>query len=275
MNTIHKTLLGITTGVGLTIGLMSGTAHAFFCPIVTDAVRTAYFTTQGAMRIASAVAEYQIADSKKKELKIWEKRKQFKNKDDKDGEEDGDDTESENVGDEGGEGGEEGSDGDSSGSKSALPKGVYYEYMKNATATGSEEYIPAQSSASEQEKYVREHLFYDSDESKLTEEAKQKVINTRLAYVEALAKEVLSLSAGARESIASELSILSKAKTTAGGVIQQVDLLAQTKKVMIEQKAADILLQAKLLELDAAQMILGLNPQRIENPDESKGGNNE
>jgi len=49
-----------------------------------------------------------------------------------------------------------------------------------------------------------------------------------------------------------------------------VDLLAQTKKVMVEQKAADILLQAKLLELDAARMLVGLNPQRVEKPSQNE-----
>ncbi|MDY6407959.1 MAG: hypothetical protein SPL08_04600 [Pseudomonadota bacterium] len=258
MNLIHKSIWGVAIGVGLSMGMMAGTANAVFCPLVTDVVRTTYFATQTGARLASAIYVAETVSSKKDELKIWERRKRFK--DDKEGEE-------------GEETGEEGSEG---GSENQFPEGIYYSYMKNATATGSEKYMPTQDDPEEQEKYVREHLFYDSDVSKLTEADRQKVIQLRQSYLEALASEILSLSAGARDSIISELSILKDAKTTAGGVIQQVDLLAQTKKVMIEQKAADILLQAKLLELDAAKMIMGLNPQRIEDPSKaSEGGNND
>jgi len=225
---IRKKILGMALGVGLTMGIAVGTANAYYCPLVYDTYRTGLFTVQGTDRLISLIFEYQTVESKKEELKVWEKRKKFK--------------------------------------EDELPQGSYYNYMKNATASGSQEYNPSQSSASEQEKYVRENLFYDSDESKLTEEEVKKVENKRLAYLESLASEVLSLSAGARDSIAAELGTLKEAKTTAGGEIQQVDLLVHTKKLMVEQKAADILLQAKLLEFEAAQMILGLNPQRIEDP---------
>jgi len=269
MSAWNKIILGMAVGVGLNVGLMAGTAQAYLCPIVYDVVRTAWFSTQGINRTMSVWAEYEIIDSKKKELKLWENRRLFKEeKDDKGGEGDPEGENDEAGGE--GEGEEGGSEGGSGDLGKAFPKGIYYAYMKDATATGSEAYIPAQSDASAQENYVREALFYDSDVSNLTEKDKQEVLNKRLAYVEALAMEVLSLSAGARDSIAAELNILKDAKTTAGGVIQQVEMMAQTKKVMIEQKAADILLQAKLLELDAAQLILGLNPQRVENPDDEE-----
>ena len=228
MKTIRKILLGVAVGIGLTIGLAIGEEKA--CSLVFDIYRTGLFTTQNGSRIAELVLEYQIVDSKEEELKIWETRKRFK--------------------------------------KEEMPQGAYYDYMINATATGSEQYNPSQGDPVAQEKYARENLFYDSDLSKLTEEEKQKVINTRLSYLESLAAEVLSLSAGVRDSIAAELATLKEAKTTAGGEIQQVDLLVQTKKLMVEQKAADILLQAKLLEFDAAQLILGLSPQRAEDPEE-------
>ena len=230
MKKIRKALLGMAVGIGLSVGLMSGEAKA--CSLVFDVYRTGLFTAQNGSRITTLVLEYQIVNSKKEELKIWEKRKQFKEEE--------------------------------------MPKGAYYDYMINATATGSETYNPDQGDPSAQEDYARQNLFYDSDVSNLTEAEKQKVINTRLSYLESLAAEVLSLSAGARESIAAEVNTLKEAKTTAGGEIQQVDLLVQTKKLMVEQKAADILLQAKLLEFEAAQLITGLNPQRSEDPEKSE-----
>jgi len=259
MSIFNKAVLGMAVGVGLTMGLMSGTAQAYWCPIVYDTVRTAWFTTQGTNRLMSFIAEKQTIGSKKKELKLWETRKNFKEKKD----------ESKKTSE------DEGEEGEGENSDKYFPEGVYYQYMKDATATGSEEYLPAQSDAEAQENYVRENFFYDSDVSKVTEEDKKNVQNKRQAYVEALASEVLSLSAGARENIAAELNILKKAKTTAGGTIQQIDVLVQTKKVMVEQKAADILLQSKLLELEAAQLMLGLNPQRVEKPDEEGGKDDE
>ena len=254
MKTVNKIVSGAVIGIGLTMGLMSSTAHAFFCPIVYDVVRTSYFAIQTGGRLDSVIAEQEAISSKKEELKIWETRKRFKEDKKK------------------GKGGEAGEDGDA---EKFFPEAVYYEYMKNAAATGSEEYLQAQADAARQADYVRKNFFYDSDISKLTEEDKQKVINRRLSYIDALAKETLSLSAGARENIAAELNILKDVKTTAGGTIQQIDMLVQTKKVMVEQKAADILLQAKLLELEAAQLMLGLNPQRVEKPDEEGGKDDE
>ena len=253
MKIMRQMLSGMAMGIGVTIGLMAGTAHALDCPIVFDPVRTTWFTTQGISRTTAGVEEMLKKSSKEKELELWEKRRRFKDDDD----------------------GDDGEDESSGGSEQQFPEGIYYDYMKGAAATGSEERLPSQSDAEEQEKYVREHFFYNSDVSNVTEEDKQKVLQLRQTYLEDLAKEVLSLSVGARENIASELGIIKDAKTTAGGVIQQVDLLAQTKKVMVEQKAADILLQAKLLEMEAAQLLTNLDPQRVENPNKNNtSGNN-
>ena len=251
MNMIRKTLFGVAVGVGLTVGLMAGVAHAQRCYDVTDPVRTIHFGNQAVARGVELWAEINKTSYKKEELKLWERRKKFKNKD-----EDEEDS-------------EDGDESSGGGSGKLFPQGDFYDYMKNANATGSEKYLPAKSDAKEQAKYVRENFFYDSDVSKLTEEDKDKVLQRRQSYTEALAMEVLSLSAGARENISSELSALKSAKTTAGGIIQQVDLLAQTKKVMVEQKAADIMLQAKLLELESAQLLANLSPQRVEKPKES------
>ena len=99
---------------------------------------------------------------------------------------------------------------------------------------------------------------------------KNEIIQHRYAYIETLAQEVLELSQGARSAILSDLSTLSKSKTTAGGDINQVEFMIQTKKVMAEQKAADIILQAKLMELEAARMFLNISPQRVEDPNKTK-----
>ena len=92
----------------------------------------------------------------------------------------------------------------------------------------------------------------------------------RQEYVEALSKETLSLASGARNSIASELSLLEKAETTGAAQVQQIDLMVQTKKSMIEQKIADLYLQTRLMEMESMSMLMGLSMQLVEEPTDGK-----
>ena len=225
MKNFKRTLLCATLGLGL--GLSVSTAHAF---LVYDAVRTAEFAVQGVQRMLSLISEYHKVHSKEEELKIWEGKKQVKEKD--------------------------------------LLKGSSYAFLKDANimAMGSDKYLPAFEKAEDADRYIREKFFFDPNLSNVTEAHKNEIMQRRYAYVEALAKEILSLSAAIRHSVAQEQSVLKDAETTAGGNIHQIDMMIQTKKTMVELEGANIILQAKLMELEAARMLLGLDPQRIEDP---------
>jgi len=306
MKIMKQNLVAIALGLG--IGLSVTTAEAI-TPFVFDATRTAEFAVQGVQRMLSYVSEAQKVNSKEEEKKLWEKRK--KNKE-KDGDSSSSDGESGGSGESGG-GGSDGKDDDCKSSKKLPYESQYYRYLGgktdqdmkneniddedednsgeedndgesddresvksvNPTSMGSEKYLPAKSDTKSAEDYIREHFFYDPDLSKVTQAKKNEIIQHRYAYLETLAQEVLELSIGARSAIQSDLSVLSKSKTTAGGDINQVEFMIQTKKVMAEQKAADIILQAKLMELEAAKMFLNLSPQRIEDPDKEKNGSEE
>ena len=288
MKRVKQNLVAITLGLGL--GLSVTTAEAI-TPFVYDVTRTAEFAIQGVQRMLSYVSEAQKVESKEEEKKIWEKRKNNK---EAQGESDG----GESGGSEGGGGSE---DDDCKSSKKLPYENNFYRYMGGTTdldmnneeeegksgeedeenkresinsvkpmTMGSEKYLPATEDTKTAEDYIREHFFYDPDLTKVSETKKNEIIQHRYAYLETLAQEVLELSQGARSAILSDLSTLSKSKTTAGGDINQVEFMIQTKKVMAEQKAADIILQAKLMELEAARMFLNISPQRVEDPNKTK-----
>jgi len=289
MKKIKQNLVAVTLGLGL--GLSVTTAEAI-TPFVYDVTRTAEFAIQGVQRMLSYVSEAQKVESKEEEKKIWEKRKNNK-------EAQGESGGGESGGSEGGGGSKD--DDDCTSSKKLPYENNFYRYMGGTTdldmadendedksgeedeenkresidsvkpmSMGSEKYLPAAKDTKTAEDYIREHFFFDPDLTKVTEAKKNEIIQHRYAYIETLAQEVLEISQGARKAILSDLSTLSKSKTTAGGDINQVEFMIQTKKVMAEQKAADIILQAKLMELEAAKMFLNISPQRVEDPNKTK-----
>lgn len=215
---------------GLGLGFSVTSANAF---LAYDVVRTVEFAVQGVERMMSLISEYQKVQSKQEELKSWENRKTMKEED-------------------------------------LLTSNVYTKLKKSISEGDSQKYYPAQDNAEDAEKYIKEYFFLPSDSKQFTQEMKKEIEQRRYAYVEALAKEVLSLSEGVRQSARSSLNALKEADTVAGSNIQQVDLLIQTKKTMAEQKAADIMLHSKLLELEAAKMLLHMDLQYQENPEKNK-----
>ena len=302
MKTVNQNLVAIALGLGL--GLSVSTANAV-TPFVYDVTRTAEFAIEGVQRMLSYVSRVQEEESKEEEQVTWEKRKDNKDAQAKasdGGSGDGSDGSS-------GEGGSSGGSSKKSDKPKKLPyESEFYKYMGGKTdcdlakeekdagtdetkgepdeenesdeneeterinpmAMGSEQYLPAMADAGEAEDYIRQNFFFDPDLDKVTEEEKNRIEQHRYAYVETLATEVLQISQGARSAIAKDLGVLSESKTTAGGDVNQVEFMVQTKKVMAEQKAADIVLQAKLMELEAAKMLLNLSPQRIEDPSKSE-----
>ena len=277
-----QNLVAIMLGLGL--GFSVTTANAWF---VFDPLRTAEFVIQGVQRMLSYVSEAQKVDSKEEEKKIWETRKNNK----------------EALGS--GEGESEGGSGKADDKPKKLPyENMFYRYFGGTTdldmddddededkskkeddkeeskrddiesinpmAMGSEQYLPTTEDPATAEDYIRKNFFYDPDLTKVSQAEKNRIIQHRYGYLETLAQEVLQISQGARQAIAADLNTLSKSKTTAGGDINQIEFMIQTKKVMAEQKVADIILQAKLMELEAARMFLNISPQRIEDPSKTK-----
>lgn len=216
--------------IGMVVGVGLGfSVTSAQAYLMFDAMRTAEFAVQGVQRMLSLISEYQKVQSKQEELKSWENKKQMKEED----------------------------------SLKAEP----YEYLKDKMDMEKdiEKFLPAMT-ANEAEAHIKEKFFLPSDG--YTQEQKKEVEQRRYAYLEALSKELLSLSAGVKKKAQESLQSLKDADTVAGGNIQQMDLLIQTKKTMVEQKVADVLLQAKLLELEAAKILLHMGLEYIENPEE-------
>jgi len=225
---------GICAVIGLGIGLSVATrAEAFFF-FGFDVMRTGQFALQGVQRLLEIVTEYEKIYTKKQELAMRTDRTGI--------------------------------------SEADLPQGYIYAYMKenDVMKMGSEKYLPATGVATADMNTIRQRLFFPADESQITQEQKDAIVARRYAYVEALAKEVLSLSSAIKDQAAREQERLAAAQTTGSGV-QQIELLAQNRKVMVEQEAASVLLQAKLFELEAAQMLLNMSPQLIKEPKPEEG----
>lgn len=224
----------ISALIGLGVGLSVTTrAEAFFF-FGFDVMRTGQFALQGVQRLLEIVTEYEKTYVKKQELSMRTSRTGV--------------------------------------SEADLPQSHLYEYMKqnDVMKMGSEKYLPATATAKAAMDNIRETLFFPADESQITQEQKDAIVARRYAYVEALAKEVLSLSSAIKEQAAREQERLAAAKTTGAG-IQQIELLVQNKKVMVEQQAANVWLQAKIFELEAAQMLLNMSPQLLEKPKAEEG----
>lgn len=220
---IYRKILCGVIGFGLTLGV-ARVGHAWF---VFDVMRTAQFAMQGVQRLLNIVTEYEKSYVKQQEV-LMRKVK-------------------------------------SSVSEADLPTGDVYDFLSKANIMemGSNQYLPSTDNAAVIDQNIRKKFFYPADLSKVTEQEKEKVLRQRYAYMEALTKEVLSLSAAVKEQVAKEQEKLSAAKTAGSGV-QQVELLAQNKKIMVEQQAASVLLQAKILELEAARTLMNLDPYLIE-----------
>ncbi len=197
-----------------------------------DAPRTAQFAGQGIMRLLSLISEYQKVHTKEEELKLWEGARQIKQ----------------------------------------TPTADAYNYLKSADVMKmpSAELLPGQSDTKVADKVIREKFFILADSPNYSDTKVREIDALRHTYLEALAKETLSLSEGLRSRIATEQTALKESQTTAGGQIQQIDLMVQTKKAMAEQKAADLILQAKLMELEAAELMFNLDVVEIKDPSKTE-----
>ena len=227
MKQIRQQLCRSLTAMILILSLATP-ARSWF---VFDVMRTGQFSIQGVQRLLNTITEYEKVYIKQQEVLMRKLKAAI--------------------------------------SEADLPKAQVYEFLQehNIMEMGSEEYLPATTDTAAAEAYIREKFFFPSDETKLTEQEKEKIIQRRYAYLEALSKEILSLSAALKEQTAKEQEVLKNAKTTGSGV-QQIELLVQNKKVMVEQQAVSVLLQAKIFELEAAQMMMTLNPKLMEKPAE-------
>ena len=237
MKQLKRKLLCATVGLGL--GMSVASAQASGWPVY-DVMRTAEFAAQGVQRLLSLISEYQKVHSKKEELKTWEHKKQIN-------------------------------------PEKEQPKAAMYNYVEQASPmTQPSSQFLTRTSAGSIEEEIQEKLFLPADATaeRATEKERKAVMLRRRKYMEELAKEILSFSEGIRQSTASELESLRQSSQQdgnkpmqAGSNIQQVDLLVQTKKTMVEQKGADIILQAKIMELEALEMLLGLDVALVANPE--------
>jgi len=237
MKQFKRKLLCATIGLGL--GMSVASAQATGWPVF-DVMRTAEFAVQGVQRLLSLISEYQKVHSKKEELKTWEVKKKID-------------------------------------PKKEQPSCSTYSYIEGVAPMSQESstYLK-QTEAGAVEEEIQKQLFLPADRTaaRATDKERQEVELRRRKYMEELAKEILSLSEGVKENAAAELSTLEKATSQkdnkpvqAGSNIQQVDLLVQTKKTMVEQKGADIILQAKIMELEALEMLLGTDVFLVANPE--------
>ena len=222
-------------GLMLTVLCLGMSSTAVKADLVFDTFRTVKFAMQGVQRLMSLAPQYAKVSSKEKELKNWEGKKEIK--------------------------------------KQVQPAMSEYLQKLENTEMKSKTLVPPQKDVVAADNFIREKFYLPEDLKNVTDEKKREIEKNRAEYVEELAKEVLSLSEGIRENVAAEQSALKEAETATGGMIQQVDLMTQTKKTLAEQKLADVILQAKLLELEAAEVMMGSSVQLIEDPSKKTNAN--
>ncbi len=223
------------TGLMLVVFCFGMSSTSVKADLVFDTFRTVKFAMQGVQRLMSLAPQYAKVSSKEKELKHWEGKKEITNQ--------------------------------------VQPAMSAYLDKLEETEMKSDTLVPPQKDVAAADKFIREKFYLPEDIQEVTNEKRLEVEKNRAAYVEELAKEILSLSEGIRENVAAEQNALEKAETATGGIIQQVDLMTQTKKTMAEQKLADVILQAKLLELDVAEIMMGSSTQLIEDPSKTENEN--
>ena len=225
----------LKTGLMLTVLCIGMSSTAVKADLVFDTFRTVKFAMQGVQRLMSLAPQYAKVSSKEKELKNWEGKKDIQ--------------------------------------KQVQPAMATYLEQVEKNEMESDKLVPPQKDVVSADKFIREKFYLPEDLKEVTDEKKKEIEENRAKYVEELAKEVLSLSEGVRENVAAEQNALKEAETAAGGMIQQVDLMTQTKKIMAEQKLADVILQAKLLELEAAEVMMGSSTQLIKDPSKKENAN--
>ena len=235
-----QTLVGAAVGLGLC--LSAGPVHAMGYPAF-DVMRTAELAIQATQRLLGLISEYQKVDAKRQEQRVWEDKKAIKPE-------------------------EQPYD-----SLFAFVKG-WGPFDKESNIFLSPKRDGKVLTARELEKQIRETYFLSADIGKgnVTEAMRKEIRMRRHEYAEALAKEILSMSAGIQSSAGGDLMLLRQATLQTGNKpiqaasdIQQLDLLVQTQKTALEQKGADLVFQTKRLELDALEMLLGLDEQLITN----------
>lgn len=148
------------------------------------------------------------------------------------------------------------------------PKASTYEYaLKNdSTTLPSSEVAPPQKSLDEAVAFVQKTFFLPANTAEATEEMKAEIVNKRKAYVTHLGKEIISYASGIRTSTADDLKSLEESSSAAGGILQEIELNTETIKSLVLITAANIFLEARVMEMEAAGMLLGQEEQLLEQP---------
>lgn len=148
------------------------------------------------------------------------------------------------------------------------PSASTYDFVtqNDPNSLPSAEIAPPQESLEEALAFVKKTFFVPADAANVTEEMKAEVRNKRKTYVTNLGKEIISYAAGVRSSTADDLKSLQEASSSAGGIIQEIELNTETIKSLALITAANVFLEARLMEMEAASMLLKQEEQLLEKP---------
>lgn len=148
------------------------------------------------------------------------------------------------------------------------PSASTYDFVSqiDLTSLPSAEIAPPQESLEEALSFVKKTFFVPTDVLHVTEEQKAEVRNKRKIYVANLGKEIISYAAGVRSSTADDLKSLQEASSSAGGIIQEIELNTETVKSLALITAANVFLEARLMEMESASMLLKQEEQLLKKP---------
>ncbi len=118
---------------------------------------------------------------------------------------------------------------------------------------------PAQDDMEKAREFVKK-TFFLPEGSEPTDAEKQAINAIRQEYVSLLAQEQLTLAAGIQDSIQADMEALQKAEGSGAGILQEIKLDTQTVKTSALMSAANVVLGIKVMELDAAQLLLDKDP---------------
>ncbi len=103
--------------------------------------------------------------------------------------------------------------------------------------------------------FVRSTFFLPAG-SDPTDAEKEAILALRREYVSTLAQEQTTLATGIRENVAQDLKNTQEAEGSGGGILQEIQLDTQTMRSLTMLSAANVIMGIKMMELEAAQMLL-------------------
>lgn len=145
------------------------------------------------------------------------------------------------------------------------PSWQIYDYLLNTpfNTLPSSHIGISQSDMAAAREFVRRSFFVPDG---ATDSEKNFMRALRRKYVSLLAQEQLTLANGIRDQVANDMKTAQNSEGSGGGILQEIQLDTQTIRALTMLSAANVIMGIKMMELDAAEMLLSKDVVLKEKP---------